>query len=118
MQKKKPYSKYVLVSINTIKEHIDKDPIHYKKATEFFNRQNTPDRSVLEKAFKEVYGFRIKEYQVKQRLLRAKKYLQEGLPKKLVADKCLYRSTSAFSTAFKKEFGMSPTEWENDGTGL
>ena len=112
MSTTKPYSSYVLVAIATIKEHIDNDPFYYKKATDLLDKLSTPHRNIVEKAFKAVYGCRIKRYQVRQRLHVAKQYLMEGLPKKLVADKCLYESSSSFSTAFRKEFGMSPTEWE------
>jgi AraC-like DNA-binding protein len=108
----KPYSSYVLAAIASIKKHIDNDPFHYKTAAELLDHLCTPHRNSVEKAFKEVYGSRIKEYQVKQRLHIAKFYLKEGLSKKQVATKCFYGSSSAFCTAFKKEFGMSPTEWE------
>jgi len=114
MFKTKPYSNYILTAIETIKAQIDKDPFRYKKATELLEHYCTPHRNNVEKAFKDVYGFRIKEYQVKQRLHFAKQYLMEGQPKKSVAGKCYYGSTSAFSTAFRKEFGISPTEWENE----
>jgi AraC-like DNA-binding protein len=114
MFKAKPYSNYVHISIEKIKAHIDKDPCCYKKATELLDHLCTPHRNIVEKAFKAIYGCRIKEYQVKQRLNVAKQLLMEGSPKKHVAGKCFYGSTSAFSTAFKKEFGVSPTEWEND----
>jgi AraC-like DNA-binding protein len=38
----------------------------------------------------------------------------KGVPKNLVGKKCFYGSISAFSTAFKKQFGVPPTEWENN----
>jgi AraC-like DNA-binding protein len=112
MSKMKPYSSYVLVAIAAIKRHIDNDPCQYKTAAELLDHLCTPHRNSVEKAFKDVYGYRIKEYQVKQRLHVAKKYLLEGLSKKTVADKCFYGSSSAFSTAFRKEFGIPPTQWE------
>jgi AraC-like DNA-binding protein len=49
---------------------------------------------------------------VRQRLEASKKYLAAGLTKKQVAHKCLYRSQSAFAAAFKKEFNMTPTDWQ------
>lgn len=113
MLKTKPYSNYILLSIEKIKLHIDEDPFRYKKSTELLEHLCTPHRNIVEKAFKDVYGCGIKEYQVRQRLNVAKKYLIEGVPKKIVAKKCFYSSSSAFSTAFKKEFGLPPTEWEN-----
>ena len=109
----KPYSNYALVAIEAIKIHIDMDPFRYRKATDLLDHLCTPHRNLAEKAFKAVYGCRIKEYQVRQRLNKAKQYLTEGMSKKLLADKCYYSSLSSFSNAFKKQFGISPTEWEN-----
>lgn len=114
MFKTNPYSNYIHIAIETIKAQIDKDPFCYKTSTELLEHLCTLHRNTVEKAFKDVYGFRIKEYQVKKRLHFARQYLMEGLPKKTVAKKCYYGSTSAFSTAFRKEFGISPTEWENE----
>jgi AraC-like DNA-binding protein len=114
MLKTRPYSNYILLAIETIKANIDKDPFCYKKAAELLEHFCTPHRNNVEKAFKDVYGCGIKEYQVRQRLNVAKQDLMEGMPKKLVAKKCFYGSISAFSTAFKKEFGVPPTEWENN----
>jgi AraC-like DNA-binding protein len=113
MLKTQPYSNYVLLAIEAIKQHIDDDPFRYKMATELLDHLCTPHRNVAEKAFKDVYGCRIKEYQVRQRLIMAKQYLTEGMSKKMLADKCYYGSVSAFSSAFKKQFRISPTEWEN-----
>lgn len=108
----KPYSKYVLDAIKSIKQHIDADPFQYKTAAALLEQICSPNRSTVEKAFKEVYGAGIKEYQVRQRLQASKKFLEEGMSKKLIASKCLYKSQSAFSAAFKKEFGMTPTQWQ------
>jgi len=114
MVKTTPYSNYIIIAIETIKAEIDNNPFCYKKAAELLEHFCTPHRNNVEKAFKEVYGCRIKKYQVRQRLTIAKQDLMEGMPKKLVAKKCFYSSVSAFSTAFKKEFGVPPTEWENN----
>lgn len=108
----KPYSKYVLDAIKSIKQHIDADPFQYKTAAALLEEVCSPNRSAVEKAFKKVYGYGIKEYQVKQRLDASKKFLEEGMSKKQVAAKCLYKSQSAFAAAFKKEFNMTPTEWQ------
>ena len=108
----KPYSKYVRDAISCIKQHIDANPFCYKTSAELLEQVCSPNRSSIEKAFKDVYGFGIKEYQVKQRLNASKKFLEAGMSKKQVASKCLYRSQSAFAAAFKKEFGLTPTEWQ------
>lgn len=108
----RPYSRYVICAIETIKQHIDSNPFHHKTASALLDHLGTPNRTSVEKAFKNVYDAGIKEYQVKQRLAASKKFLEKGLTKKQVAYKCLYSSQSAFAAAFKKEFKMTPTEWQ------
>lgn len=108
----KPYSKYVLNAVKSIKAHIDADPFQYKTAAALLEQICSPNRSAVEKAFKKVYGFGIKVYQVNKRLEASKKFLEEGMSKKMIASKCLYKSQSAYAAAFKKEFGMTPTEWQ------
>jgi AraC-like DNA-binding protein len=108
----KPYSRYVMDAIKAIKQHIDENPLQFKTAAALLDHLQTPHRNTIEKAFKDVNGSGIKEYLVKQRLQVARKYLEDGLPKYLVATKCLYKSASSFSSAFRKQFGMSPTEWD------
>src|SRR5690349_17249856 len=109
----KPYSRYVLCAIETIKQHIDDHPLHCKTATALFDHLSTPNRNSVEKAFKATYGTGIKEYQVRQRLEASKQFLETGMPKKQVAAKCLYRGQASFCRAFKKEFSITPTEWQN-----
>ena len=106
------HTTYILAAIATIKEHIDKDPFKFKSSSDILNYLNSPNRNRLEKAFKDVYGYRMKGYQVMVRLNIAKQYIMRGMPKKMVAHKCLYESSSSFTTAFKRQFGMTPSEWE------
>lgn len=108
---KKHYSLYVLNDVASVKKHLDDDPVKYKSSSDLLNKVTTANRKSIEKAFKEIYGHGIKTYHVKQRLEKSKKYLEEGMTVKLAASTCLYKSQSAYSTAFKKEFSMTPTEW-------
>jgi len=112
LEKVRPYSKYVLDAIKCIKDHIDTNPLRYKTAAELLEHISGPNRNSVEKAFKRVYGAGIKEYQVRQRLEASKKFLQAGLTKKQVAGKCFYKSQSAYAAAFRKEFKMTPTEYQ------
>jgi AraC-like DNA-binding protein len=108
----RPYSKYVLDAIKAIKQHLDNDPFKYKRASDLLQKICIPNRNTVEKAFKSVFGFGIKEYQVRRRLEVSKKFLEAGMTKKQVAAKCFYQSQSAYSAAFKKEFNLTPTEWQ------
>ena len=108
----RPYSKYVMSAIHCIKETIDEDPVRYKTASELLEQVCGPNRNTIEKAFKAVFGAGIKEYQVRQRLEFSKHFLNAGFTKKQIAGKCFYRSASAYAAAFKKEFKMTPTQWQ------
>ncbi len=110
---RKPFSRYVLCAIESIKQHIDAHPFHCKTSAELLDHLSTPNRNSVEKAFKDVYGAGIKEYQVRQRLEASKQFLETGMPKKQVAAKCLYSGQASFCRAFKKEFSITPTEWQN-----
>lgn len=112
LEKVRPYSKYVLDAIRCIKQHIDTEPLRYKTASELLEHVSGPNRNVIEQAFKAVYGAGVKEYQVRQRLEASKKFLEAGLTKKQVAGKCFYKSQSAYAAAFKKEFQLTPTQWQ------
>ncbi|AEW01006.1 hypothetical protein A4D02_13700 [Niastella koreensis] len=108
----RPYSKYVLDAIKLIKQHLDTDPLRYKRASDLLEQVSGPKRKAVEKAFKAVFGAGIKEYQVRKRLEASKKLLDAGFTKKQVAGQCFYKSQSAYTAAFKKEFKMTPTEWQ------
>jgi AraC-like DNA-binding protein len=111
---RKPYSRNVRITIEAMKQHIDHNPFHCRKALDLLDRLTTPvKRSTLEKAFKDAYGVGIKGYQVTKRLEASKAMLENGLSKKEIAFKCFYRSPSSFAAAFKKEFKMTPSEWQS-----
>jgi AraC-like DNA-binding protein len=109
----KPYSKYVRDAIKCIGQQIDDNPFKHKTASELLEKFAKPHRSSVEKAFKNVYGKSIKGYQVRQRLEASKRFLEEEMTKKQVAAKCFYSDASTFAAAFKKQFGLTPTEWQS-----
>jgi AraC-like DNA-binding protein len=111
MRNNHSYSVYVRSAVATLKQHLEKHPFKYKTCSDLIERTSTVNRRIVERAFRGEYGFRIKEYQVRQRLTAAKLLLLEGMPIKRVSAKCFYSSQSAFCRAFKKEFNMTPTDW-------
>lgn len=111
--KLQPYSKYVLDAARVIKQQLDNDPLKHKRACDLLEEVCAPNRNLMEKAFKAIYGVGIKEYQVRQRLEASKKFLESGkMTKRQIAARCYYRSPSAYSAAFKKAFNITPTEWQ------
>ena len=109
LRKIRPYSKYVLDAVKATKAHIDNNPFQYKTATALLQNVSAPNRSSVEKAFKEVFGSGIKEYQVRQRLEAAKQFLESGMTKKQIASKCYYSCQASFCRAFKNQYGVTPT---------
>jgi AraC-like DNA-binding protein len=113
IKKVKPYSRYVIVSIETIKKHIEANPFQFRTAAELLDHLTTPHRNYVERAFKDVYGMGVKQYQVKQRLEESKKFLELAMNMKTITSKCFYKSHTSYSRAFKRAFNVTPTEWQN-----
>lgn len=114
MTQKNHHSVYAKNSVLGLKQQMDDNPIAYKTVTELWKTRPGESRSSTEKAFKAVTGYRIKEYLVKVRLEYTKQLLREGMSIKRVSTKCFYKSQSAYSTAFRRFFNQSPTDWLNE----
>ena len=111
-QQNKLYTKHVLGAIALIKDHIDQHPLERKTTTEL-SVIACVNRNTLQKAFKEVYGEVIKEYQFKKRMEIACARLKEGrLNIKQIASECGYENPNNFSSAFKKLYKVPPSEWQ------
>lgn len=72
----------------------------------------------LKKDFKFMYGLPIYEYYQKNRMMRAKAFLQEEkYAIKQVGTMVGYTNLGHFASSFKKEFGILPSELFNTGKG-
>lgn len=74
-------------------------------------RQVGMNECYLKKGFKELYGQTIFMYLQEQRMQRAKLLLKEEKSVTEVAAEVGYSSISSFSSAFKKNVGILPTEY-------
>jgi len=116
MIKERGFKKYVLAASTAIKESIDKNPLAVKTTNELA-MEAMLSRKQLQAAFREVAGMGIQEYQLAQRLKHAALLLQAGnIPIKEIAATCRYKSQRAFTTAFKKAYGSTPLEYQNQST--
>ncbi len=72
------------------------------------------NRTTLQRVFKQMYGVTIFEYRTQVRMQESKNLLIDNdLPITEIAGICGYSNASKFSAAFKKRFGLTPTEWKN-----
>lgn len=97
-------------SVDRVKEYIDKHPLD-KKTTDELAQYAGIGRNLLQQAFRQLYDTNIKEYYTVQKMTCAMEKLKEGIAIRQVARQCRYRSHSAFTTAFRNKFGMSPLKW-------
>jgi AraC family transcriptional regulator, transcriptional activator of the genes for pyochelin and ferripyochelin receptors len=105
--------KYTLEAVLSVKNEIDKDPLKKKELVQMAVEAGI-GRNNLQKGFKELFGFGIKEYIFQKRMETAKDMLEQGsFTRKQIAYKLGYRKPNNFSIAFKKKFGFSPNEFRN-----
>lgn len=69
------------------------------------------NRNVLQKAFKKKYGITIRDYKLNLRMERSRQLLQAGKDIKEISLTLHYTTARAFSFAFKKHYGLTPTAY-------
>jgi two-component system, response regulator YesN len=112
LQVTKPSSITISHAVESVKIFIDKNPLT-RKSTEDFADETGINRNLLQKWFKSTHKKTIKEYQYEKRMGAACEMLKEGrFIKKEISQKCGYDNANNFSNAFKKRYGMSPSQWQ------
>ena len=113
MDRGRRFKKYVWVASEATKVYIEENPLANKTTSQFAQDANI-NRKKLQAAFKELTGMGIQEYLLTQRMKQARQLLQDGkIPIKEIAITCNYKSQRSFTTAFKKAFGVTPMEYQN-----
>src|SRR5688572_2769457 len=88
--------------LNTVKGYIDQHPLE-RKRIDYLTDMAGINRKLLQRYFKQYYGYTISEYQLQKRLESAAEMLEEGrLSKKQIACRCGYNNQNNFSKAFRK----------------
>jgi AraC-like DNA-binding protein len=97
-------------SIVIVAEALIKDFSRQPPSIDEFSTMVSMSATKLKKNFKDIYGDSIYAYYQKLRMSRAKELLIIGTNVKETALAIGYTNTSNFVLAFKKQFGISPTE--------
>jgi AraC-like DNA-binding protein len=108
MNSEKKFKRHVLQAVMAYKELLD---IHCCNGdpAEKLSAQFGVSRNVLQKGFKQLYGENIREYKLRKRMERSRMLLDAGNDVKEVAKYLNYTETRAFSSAFKRFYGYTPT---------
>jgi AraC-like DNA-binding protein len=104
-----------LEAIHSIKDYIDQHPLEIKTIAALIDKTHSQiGINLLHQGFRQVYGTRIKEYEIRKRLEAAAQLLQQDeLTMQQIAAKCGYSAQSSFVRAFKDVYGITPGQWRN-----
>ena len=97
--------------VHQIADHIQQFYME-KLSVEAFAKQYGLDRRYLTRRFKKKLGMTIQDYILNVRINEACRYLRMGYSVKETATLCGYSSAPIFSKLFKRENGLSPTQWK------
>jgi AraC-like DNA-binding protein len=102
------FKRHVLRAVNTYKKLLD---THYGTGdpVEELSRKFGISRYVLQQGFRKTYGEGVREYKLRIRMEFSRHLLDNGKDVKEVAQELNYAEARAFTTAFKKYFGYTPT---------
>jgi AraC-like DNA-binding protein len=115
MKREKRFRKHVLQAVDAFKGLLDSHCANGDTAQQV-SADHGISRNVLQFAFKDTFGMGIRDYKLKQRMERSRQLLEAGKDVKEVAITLQYTKPRAFSTAFKKYYGITPTDFANSLT--
>ncbi|MCM1114288.1 MAG: AraC family transcriptional regulator [Clostridium sp.] len=98
--------------IDDIMKYINKN-LYNNLTIENIAKENYVSKYYLMHKFKEITGKTIYGYIQTKRLLKSLELLEAGAASKQACFDCGYQEYSVFLKAFKKEFGMTPTEYKS-----
>jgi len=110
MKNEKRFKRHVLQAVTAYKELLDMHCCNGDSAGKL-SPQYGVSRNVLQQAFKKLYGESIREYKLRLRMERSRQLLNEGKDIKEIAIVLNYSKARAFTTAFKKYYGVTPSEF-------
>ncbi len=112
MRNNKMFKRHVMRAVTTYKEMLDTHCCNGDPADQL-SLQFGVSRNVLQLAFMKIYGETIREYKLRIRMERGCSLLGTGMDVKEIATELNYTETRAFTTAFKRYHGFTPTVFCN-----
>ena len=102
-------------TVHSIKDYIDQHPLEIKTIETLIHKTHSQiGINLLHQGFRQLYGSRIKEYELRKRLEAAAGLLQnDEFTMQEITAKCGYSSQSSFVRAFKEIHGITPGQWRN-----
>jgi AraC-like DNA-binding protein len=110
MEKKRQFKRHVITAIVAIKEILDNNYWTDSDTTAKLAEQHGVSRNVLQAAFKQYYGVNIGDYKLQLRMEASRALLDLGKDSKEVSLELHYATQSGFTSAFKRFYGVTPTE--------
>ena len=102
------FKRRVLAAVTCYKQILD-DECKIGQPADKLSLQLGVSRNVLQKAFRKLYGETIREYKLRIRMERSLELLEAGEDLKVIAQKLNYTKIRAFTSAFKRHYGYTPT---------
>ena len=102
-------------AIHSVKDYIDQHPLEIKTISALIHKTHSQiGINLLHQGFRQLYGTRIKEYEIKKRLEAATHLLlDDELTMQEITARCGYSSQSSFVRAFKDVYGITPGQWRS-----
>lgn len=110
MKKKKRFKRLTKQMVKSFKEKLDSQ-FGQGEHIEKVSAQIGITRNALQQAFKKQVGLTIREYKLKLRMERGMELLYTGKEIKEISQILHYTTPRAFTHAFKKHFGVTPTDY-------
>ncbi len=110
MTKDSGFQRHTLQAVGAFKELLD-DHCANGDYAHLVSARVGVNRNVFQKAFKKQYGISIRDYKLNLRMERSRQLLQAGKDIKEISLTLHYTTARAFSFAFKKHYGLTPTAY-------
>jgi AraC-like DNA-binding protein len=104
--------RYTLKALLAYKKLLDNQNGH-GDCTDKVSAQMGVTRNALQKAFKQQFGYTVRQYKLKVRMKRSRELLAAGKDIKEISYELHYTTIRAFSHAFKRYYGVTPSDYVN-----